>query len=343
MPENDRGHNGENHLNQMSNSEEGEAGESGGEMGGNSAAGSGALAAKKRPAPVAEDGGDPVGAPAAKKRPSCCSVCRQPGHQKPKCPDLEFADAAPPKPTLNVMEDQVIRCWDIESDARTKVVYESGSCLTKFTNQGWHDIPGELKAVLHHTTVSDWCSDNCDGLAAECAASTTTLRQAMDEDTQFIKDHEVKIIKAHNGLSSDTLILCKHGAREGINVLAEWKEAGIVGLLDPAVVIPKYNIIELQHPPDARHQNHWSYLSNGALYEKATGKTMEEDPQLSHHRALDDSKAERTWMQKLQPMTDLLFGEGAQQRPSVISIDDLQLWFAQKQKHAAYKARKALE
>ena len=126
-------------------------------------------------------------------------------------------------------------------------------------------------------------------------------------------------------------------------MLAEWKEAGIVGLLDPAVVIPKYNITELQHPPDARHQNHWSYLSNGALYEKATGKTMEEDPQLSHHRALDDSKAERTWMQKLQPMTDLLFGEGAQQRPSVISIDDLQLWFAQKQKHAAYKARKALE
>ena len=48
-------------------------------------------------------------------------------------------------------------------------------------------------------------------------------------------------------------------------------------------------------------------------------------------------------MQKLQPMTDLLFGKGAQQRPSVISIDDLQLWFAQKQKHAAYKARKALE
>ena len=44
-------------------------------------------------------------------------------------------------------------------------------------------------------------------------------------------------------------------------------------------------------------------------------------------------------MQKLQPTTDLLFGEGAQQRPSVISIHDLQRWFAQKQKNAAYKAR----
>ena len=44
-------------------------------------------------------------------------------------------------------------------------------------------------------------------------------------------------------------------------------------------------------------------------------------------------------MQNLQPMTDLLFGEGAQQRPSVISIHDLQRWFDQKQKNAAYKAR----
>ena len=354
LPENDRGHNGENHLNQMSDSEEEGAGESDDEMEENGAAGSGALAAgegaataataaKKRPAPAAEGGGEPVGAPAAKKRPSRCSVCRQPGHQKRKCPDLQFADAEPPKPTLNVMKDQVIRCWDIESDASTKVVYESGSCLTKFTNEKWQDSPGELKTVLHHTGVRAWCSDNSDGLAAECTASTTTLRQAMDEDTKFVKDHDVKIIKAHNGLSSDTRILCEHGAREGIDVLEEWKDAGIVGLLDPAVVIPKYKITALQHPPDARDQNHWSYLSNGALYEKATGKTMEEDPQLSHHRALDDSKAERTWMQELQPMTDLLFGEGAQQRPSVISIDDLQLWFAQKQKHAAYKARNGLK
>ena len=337
----------------MSDSEEEGAGKPGGEMGENGAAGGGALAAgegaaiaataaAKRPAPAAEDGAEPVEAPAAKKRTSRCSVCHKTGHQKRKCPDLEFADAGPPKPTLTVKENQVIRCWDIESDASTKVVYESGSCLTKYGNGKWQDVDGELKTVLHHTGVSPWCSSNCKGLADECAKSTKTLRQAMDEDTQFIKDHEVKIIKAHNGLSSDTLILCKHGAREGINVLEEWKEAGIVGLLDPAVVIPKYNIIELQHPPDARHQNHWSYLSNGALYKKATGKTMEEDPQLSHHRALDDSKAERTWMQELQPMTDLLFGEGAQERPSVISIDNLQLWFAQKQKHAAYKDRKGL-
>jgi hypothetical protein len=255
---------------------------------------------------------------------------------------LEYADAETPKPTLNVVEGQVIRCWDIESDAKTKVVYESGSCLTKFTNHTWHDVPGELKTVLHHTALNQWCTDNCDGLASECAESTTTLRQAMDDDTSFIKNNDVKIIKAHNGLSSDMRILCEHGAREGIDVLQEWKDAGIVGLLDPAVVISKYKITELQHPPDKKHQSHWSYLSNGALYAKATGKTMEQDPQLSHHRALDDSKAERTWMQNLQPMTDLLFGEGAQQRPSVISIHDLQRWFDQKQKNAAYKARNGL-
>ena len=41
-------------------------------------------------------------------------------------------------------------------------------------------------------------------------------------------------------------------------------------------------------------------------------------------------------------MTDLLFGEGAEQRPTVIFIDDLQSWFAQKQKHQAYKAARGL-
>ena len=69
---------------------------------------------------------------------------------------------------------------------------------------------------------------------------------------------------------------------------------------------------------------------------------MEEGPALSQHRALDDSRAERTWMEKLQPMTDLLFGEGSEQRPTVIAIGDLQRWFAQKQKHRAYKAARGL-
>ena len=46
-------------------------------------------------------------------------------------------------------------------------------------------------------------------------------------------------------------------------------------------------------------------------------------------------------MEKLQPMTDLLFGEGSEQRPTVIAIGDLQRWFAQKQKHRAYKAARS--
>ena len=243
-PEDDVGHNVENHLNQSESEEEVE--EPDDEMGESNAAGAAiagtataATATRKGPAPAAEGEGAPLRPPIAKKRKICCSVCRKTGHQKPKCPDLEYADAETPKPTLNVVEGQVIRCWDIESDASTKVVYESGSCLTKFTNNRWHNLPGELKTVLHHTAVSTWCRDNCHGLASECAKSTTKLRQAMDEDTSFINNNEVKIIKAHNGLSSDMRILCEHGAREGIDVLQEWESAGIVGLLDPAVVIPK--------------------------------------------------------------------------------------------------------
>ena len=348
LPEADSGHNKENHLNQSDSEEEGPD-DPGGAVDESFAAGTGvmlaagavpaaATAEKKRPAPAADVGEAPV----AKKRQSCCSLCRKTGHQKPKCPDLQYADAATPTPTLHVAAGDVIKCWDIESDASAKVVYESGSCLTKDTHLKWRNLNGELKTVVHHEAVNSWCSENCEGLAAECAASSKTIRQLVDEDTQFIKEHGVKFIKAHNGLSSDTRIICEHGAREGIDVLQEWKDAGILGLLDPAVVIPCYKVTELQHPPDEKHKNHHRYLSNGTLYKMATGKTMEEDAELSHHRALDDSKAERTWMQKLQPMTDLLFGEGAQQRPSVISIDDLQRWFAQKQKHQGYKARNGL-
>ncbi len=147
LPENDVGHNVENHLNQSESEEEVE--EPDDEMGESNAAGAAiagtataATATRKGPALAAEGEGAPLRPPGAKKRKICCSVCRKTGHQKPKCPDLEYADAETPKPTLNVVEGQVIRCWDIESDASTKVVYEAGSCLTKSTNHRWHDLPG---------------------------------------------------------------------------------------------------------------------------------------------------------------------------------------------------------
>ena len=40
-----------------------------------------------------------------------------------------------------------------------------------------------------------------------------------------MKCNDVKIIKAHNKLSSDVRILCEHGAREGSDVLQEWPAA----------------------------------------------------------------------------------------------------------------------
>ena len=121
LPENDVGHNVENHLNQSESEEEVE--EQDDEMGESNAAGAAlagtataATATRKGPAPAAEGEGAPLRPPIAKKRKICCSVCRKTGHQKPKCPDLEYADAETPKPTLNVVEGQVIRCWDIESE-----------------------------------------------------------------------------------------------------------------------------------------------------------------------------------------------------------------------------------
>ena len=91
----------------------------------------------------------------------------------------------------------VIRCWDIESDSKEKVVYESGSCLTKYTNRKWRNLNGESKSVLHHTSVNHWVAGNCAGLAAECATSTKTFRDAMDEDIRSIMEDEVKIIKPY--------------------------------------------------------------------------------------------------------------------------------------------------
>ena len=98
LPENDVGHNVENHLNQSESEEEVE--EPDDEMGESNAAGAAiagtataATATRKGPAPAVEGEGAPPRPPVAKKRRICCSVCRKTGHQKPKCPDLEYADA----------------------------------------------------------------------------------------------------------------------------------------------------------------------------------------------------------------------------------------------------------
>ena len=287
-------------------------------------------------------GGEEGVQPAKARKENCCSVCRQPGHQKKSCPDIEYAKEERPKPTLNVKEGDVMACFDIECDAGLKIMYEYGSCLTKFRAGKWRRVDGESEVILHHNTINSWCQGNCAGLLTACQKSTKTIRQGIDELNKHLKNNNVKVMAAHNALTTDISIMATHAADNGIDLLAEWKEIGVVGLIDTAVVIPKYKVTQLQHPPNNKHKEHYSYLSNSALFKMATGKAMEEDSRFSHHRALDDSKAEREWMEKLQPMSDLLFGEGAHGRPVVISIDDLQAWFAQKQKHRAYKHRKGL-
>ena len=352
--ENDDGHNAQNHMKQggggesesESESEDGSGSEK--RAGGSGAAvgvGAGvAVARKKRPAPEGAGGGGGGGGvqPAKARKENCCSVCRQPGHQKKSCPDIEYAKEERPKPTLNVKEGDVMACFDIECDAGLKIMYEYGSCLTKFRAGKWRRVDGESEVILHHNTINSWCQENCAGLLTACQKSTKTIRQGIDELNKHLKNNNVKVMAAHNALTTDISIMATHAADNGIDLLAEWKEIGVVGLIDTAVVIPKYKVTQLQHPPNNKHKEHYSYLSNSALFKMATGKAMEEDSRFSHHRALDDSKAEREWMEKLQPMSDLLFGEGAHGRPVVISIDDLQAWFAQKQKHRAYKHRKGL-
>jgi hypothetical protein len=343
----DEGHNEENHLQQDGSDDEMDT-EAYVPHGWGAFSGSRSRA-KKRAADA--EGGRRKGASkrskkgggAGQKKASCCGLCRQAGHSQTNCPDRANKKPDTPAPTLTVEKSAVVMAFDVESDSNNKhkCIFEVGACLAQRNNRSWKAKDSEFQVVLGGS-VTGHAREICPGLVAACAQSNVTFAQMWVQLLAYVKKHSVKYLKAHNGLASDVRILYTHGLREGVDVVSDLADAGVVGIIDPAIIIPLYKVTELQHPPKNEGGNHTSYLKNGVLFKMATGKEMAEDEDLTPHRALDDAKAEREWMMNLKPFDDLLFGDGAQQRACVLSMANVHAYCSQYEKNRAYVTGKGI-
>jgi DNA polymerase III epsilon subunit-like protein len=273
-------------------------------------------------------------------------VCRQLGHNASKCPDQAFAKPKTPDPTEYVVDGLVIGCIDVEKD-RSKRVIEIGVVITTYKGGKWVHGDSEFKVVVTLGTSSGWFVDNCPGLHGEMCDSKVTDAEAFEGLVKFTKDNKVNYLKAHNGVSQDFRELITSARDAGIgDPITCLQEAGIVGFIDPARFIPKYKMVEYQHPKKVTDDESAagagagrSYLSNAAMFELATGKTMHAS-NLIQHRALDDAKAEREWLTKLPRMADIMFGVSsadARQKCSA-SVDSFRAYFDQYANNSGFVA-----
>ena len=66
---------------------------------------------------------------------------------------------------------------------------------------------------------------------------------------KFPKDNHVVYYKAHNGVSMDFRELITSAVVAGIaNPITRLQDAGIIGFIDPARIIPNYKMAKYQHP-----------------------------------------------------------------------------------------------
>jgi len=128
-------------------------------------------------------------------------------------------------------------------------------------------------------------------------------------------------------------VLVEEGERHGVDVIAELLDAGAeAGMCTLHTAIPENDgkVKSLLKP-------NGKVPGNGELYKRATnGKTMAQAG-LSQHRALDDRKAPRERLTKLDDMAVLIYG--APRRPTAISLAVLAKYYADKRAHREYLAR----
>lgn len=270
--------------------------------------------------------------PVAKKAKSKCKTCRSETCAKgQRCPHYkEYGKPeSPPDAALVVEEGGGVAVFDLEFDEKKGdvVVNEVGACVRRFSSGNWTIGEEDFKEVTK-VKLGKWGLENCMGLNEERKGSKQGFREVHEKFVEFIKINKVSYLLAHGVVSSDARVMVKAGHEIGIDVIRDWKEAGIKGVVDTMRVIPQYDIKGLRHL-DGKH-----VLSNGVLFTKATkGATMREKG-LQEHRALDDSKATAEWVTGLPEVSEVMFG--LPRRPTAISIDALGGYYAQIRKHKSF-------
>jgi DNA polymerase III epsilon subunit-like protein len=269
--------------------------------------------------------------PTAKKPKGKCGTCKSASCAGgKKCPyQEEFGKPPTPDATEEVNEGASVAVVDIEFNEENDVctVNEVGACARSYTNGTWKKETEEFKEVTKEK-LGWWGLKNCKGLNEERKKSNQDFREVSEKLVGYIKKHKIKYLLAHGVVSSDARVMVKAGWAMGIDVIREWKEAGIKGVIDTMRIIPQHNIKAL------RHLDGKSVLSNGVLFKRASeGATMEARG-LQEHRALDDSKATAEWVTGLPEVADVMFGRP--RKPTAISIAALGAYYAQVRKHKEF-------
>ena len=158
------------------------------------------------------------------------------------------------------------------------------------------------------------------------------MKEAFDGFVTYAKSEDGKavVLKAHNGIAADMHFLVEAAKAAGVeDPLQDLEDAGVLGIVDPARIIPKYKLNTMMNKTQSKKgKEKLHYKKNEELYKLQTGYEMEAGG-LTAHRALDDAKAEREWL-KLPVLTKTLFDSS---KPCAVSMAALKAYFAQYEKY----------
>ena len=294
-----------------------------------------------------DDPSDQPAPAAATRAPSKCGVCKKAGHDKRSCPHSDCATPDTPNPTALINHGDVIVCFDLEFQP-THVVLEIGAVATSYSSRGtWSDIAGEYNAVIKGATVNYHVKKMCHGLQDDILMRGVDFlvawRSFLAQILTWRGDAARVWLKAHADISCDMRYLVAHAARAGVaNPVGELERVGVAGIIDPARIIPTYGLANLQQEKDgtgdkAGTKVKHGYLSNGALFALATDGCDMKAAGLTAHRATDDAKAERTWLQKLPELTSIMFG--AEKKACGITTAQYRAYHDQYDRNTALLAR----
>jgi len=288
------------------------------------------------------EGGTERGTAAAKKPRAApkCSCCRRPKTECKSpagCPGREFAPPKKvPRPDYVVEEGAALMLIDLETSTMVKgggtTMNEVGGCVAVRGSGRWMHGTAEFKGVTNQP-LAWWNKKNCKNLEVEAAASKDGFVEVFKALVKYVEANDVKVAVAHGLVPTDLRVLVEEGWRHGVDVIKELGDAGLEAGMDTLHgVIP-----ENDDKTKSLLKPNGKVPGNGELYKRATnGKTMNQAG-LSQHRALDDTKASREWLTKLDDMAELIYG--APRRPTAISLAVLAKYYAEKRAHREYLER----
>jgi hypothetical protein len=236
------------------------------------------------------------------------------GHTQRLCPHKEYAKPDTPDPDVRVEAGEKIGVLDIEFSTLTAgsatVVHEAAVVDTTYTDGKWADGTAEFHMVVK-STVSQQVAKLCPGLRVAASRSTHTFTELFKGITTFIKENNIKWLKAHNGIAADFIFMFYSARHDELDFFGELSTSGLLGFIDPGRFIPLHKITSLQKPKTGKDgtTTYSGYQSNEMLFRLANESKGMEECGLTLHRALDDAKAERNWLTKLPQLTQALYGD----------------------------------